>query len=283
MWCHQLTSPALDGHTVAGRRAEQQRAVSYGSSGDFRPGPVSSSTGGMRQLKRALAPAAPQTEPCWLSAEATWRHGERPADSWGGLGAGGAERCHGNQGSNPLMLSQDSRAAPSGAKQVCKRRKREYLHAQRNLSQHKLQLNKRFLKGQTVSMMDDYSNLNQASSDRDWKYADMPDMQRQIWSSLLYGLLLTSNQSVFVSPRWTELHDGFTNQTHCNYETAKNDCINSQIKPGRGMVMCCLDVLSDTKVKEFFFLQNIASSWSWVEDVCTCSIRQQFFGQDQNN
>lgn len=43
---------------------------------------------------KSPCPATPQTEPCWLSSEATWRHGERPADSWG------TGRCHGNRGSS---------------------------------------------------------------------------------------------------------------------------------------------------------------------------------------
>lgn len=40
--------------------------------------------------------AVPQTELCWLSSEATWRHGERPADSWR------TGRCHGNWGSSRM-------------------------------------------------------------------------------------------------------------------------------------------------------------------------------------
>lgn len=65
----------------AGRRAA---VVNYGSSGDYRLGPVLSSTRGMGQLKELQpCPTAPQTQPCWLSSEATWLHGERPADSWG--------------------------------------------------------------------------------------------------------------------------------------------------------------------------------------------------------
>lgn len=52
-------------------------------------------------------PAAPQTEPCWLSAQATWRHGERPADSWG------TGRCHGNRGSRRVTPGQDDKAATS--------------------------------------------------------------------------------------------------------------------------------------------------------------------------
>lgn len=49
---------------------------------------------------KSLCPAAIQTEPCWLSSEATWRHGERPADSWG---TGG---CHGNRGSSHVSLAR---------------------------------------------------------------------------------------------------------------------------------------------------------------------------------
>lgn len=155
----------------------QRRALSYGSSGDFRPGPVSSSTGGMRQLKGALAPAAPQTEPCWLSAEATWRHGERPADSWKREGGGRKMPWKPREQPSDAKPEQQS-SYERGKTKVCKRndgaapqrenvrKRRNYLHAQRNISQHKLQLNKGFLKGQTIFMMNDYSSLNQAGSNR---------------------------------------------------------------------------------------------------------------------
>lgn len=106
-------------------------------------------------------PAAPQTEPCWLSAQATWRHGERPADSWG------TGRCHGNReqtcdpgaGRQKLLLvwestSQKVRKLKSIKKTLVqdnnqvwtgvttKSWKREqlknYLQAQQNTSLHKL-------------------------------------------------------------------------------------------------------------------------------------------------
>lgn len=67
-------------------------------------GPMSSSTRGMRQLKEH------HKQPCWLSAEATWRHDERPADSWG------TGRCHGNGGRSRVTLGKDDKAATNWGK-----------------------------------------------------------------------------------------------------------------------------------------------------------------------
>lgn len=53
-------------------------------------------------------PAAPQTDPCWLRTEATWRHGERPADSWG------TGRYHGNTGSSLVTPTR-----PRAGQQSC--------------------------------------------------------------------------------------------------------------------------------------------------------------------
>lgn len=54
-------------------------------------------------------PSMPQTEPCWLSIEDTWRHDERPADSWG------TGRCQGNRGSSHVTP-----ARPSSGQQTCR-------------------------------------------------------------------------------------------------------------------------------------------------------------------
>lgn len=66
-------------------------------------------------------PAAPQTDPCWLRTEATWRHGERPADSWG------TGRCHGNRGSSLVTPTRPRAGQQScyelGKVRVCKSRK----------------------------------------------------------------------------------------------------------------------------------------------------------------
>lgn len=71
---------------------------------------------------KSPCPAAPQTEPCWLSSEATWWHGERPADSWG------TARCHGNRGS--------SRVSPGQAKGWTTELLWVRVSAQQNISLH---------------------------------------------------------------------------------------------------------------------------------------------------
>lgn len=79
-------------------------AVSYGFSGDCRPGTLIFSTRGMRQLNES-SPCRTITEYCWLSSKATWQHGERPADSWG------TEGCQENRGGSRVSLGRDDRAA----------------------------------------------------------------------------------------------------------------------------------------------------------------------------
>lgn len=79
-------------------------AVTYGFSGDCRPGTLIFSTRGMRQLNES-SPCRTITEHCWLSSKATWQHGERPADSWG------TEGCQENRGGSRVSLGRDDRAA----------------------------------------------------------------------------------------------------------------------------------------------------------------------------
>lgn len=64
----------------------------------------------IQHQRNETAERAPQTEPCWLSAEATWQHGERPADSWG------TGRCHGNRGRSRVTLVKDDKAATNWGK-----------------------------------------------------------------------------------------------------------------------------------------------------------------------
>lgn len=117
-------------------------------------------------------PTAPQTEPCWLSSEATWQHGERPADSWG------TGRCHGNRGS--------SRVSPGQAEGWTTELLWVRVSAQQNISLHFFKCKNAPSRSNSI-VMNEYTDLQLAGCSRLSICANMPRALISGSTHLLFG------------------------------------------------------------------------------------------------
>lgn len=130
-------------------------------------------------------PTAPQTEPCWLSCEATWRHGERPADSWG------TGRCPGNRESSRVSLGQAERHTTkllwvrvSASMKVIEKFKKAVVKnemcIQRRKKKKKKLKKEMLLKGQTTKWWMNNTNIQLAGCNRVYicaKFAKSTDIR----------------------------------------------------------------------------------------------------------